>query len=119
MGDFRGFDGPFDEPPILVTDAKAGGGDESQDRHRLRARSGNEAFRLVGDVFGWAAIPLGPAEGRPSREASRSDRALRGVAGRPDLPEGVTSRVDGPDFLAFTLENSFRVRVWTPVREPV
>jgi hypothetical protein len=99
LGDFRGFDGHFDELPVLLDAGPHGS------RHRFWARCGRDRFRIDADAFGWVC--------QPDAAADYPDSPARVPGGVP-VPAGVTSAVSRPDLLAFTLPDSFRIRVLVP-----
>src|SRR5262249_33275877 len=53
VGDFSGFDGSFDSPPIVLN-----GGD----RHTFLVRSGETFFQLTADCFGWVCRTIADPE---------------------------------------------------------
>jgi hypothetical protein len=107
VGAFRGFDGHFDEAPLLLDAGTSGS------RHRFWVRAGTAVYRLDADVFGWSC--RADAADFPVGEASAKRRAKA----PPALPAGATSFVVGERLLACTLTDSFRVRVLVPLRMPV
>jgi hypothetical protein len=122
VGNFRGFDGHFNEPPLLLNSSSEG------NRHRFWVRSGAAKYRMDADVFGWVCRP-DPSADFPSREVPPPLRK-KGREPRPSplvvvtaqgesvkLPQlaGATSVLLGDGMLAFTLADSFRVRVLAPV----
>lgn len=132
VGDFSGYGGVFDEPPLLLA-----GGTQGQ-RHRLWVLSTEGVYRIETDLFGWVCVPE-PAMDMPVQEVrgrtSKLTALLKGKTAAPqlypdgrleapgapavELPEavGAATFACGPAMLAFTLPESFRVRVMTPVRE--
>lgn len=103
VGDFAGFGGPFLEPPMLLDPGTA-------HRHRFWAKSGNSVYRIDADVFGWTARPDPSVEYPVAESKPRSkDRSKRG-------PAGSTSVVHGDGVTAYTLPDSFRIRVQTSAR---
>src|SRR5205085_4722945 len=98
LGNFRGFDGHFDKPPLLLAS-----GDQRQ-RHRFWVRSGAAQYRIDADVFGWVCRPDSSVD-FPIRPGKKKPAAL---------PVTATSWVEPDNLLAFTLPDSFRVRVLTP-----
>jgi hypothetical protein len=109
VGDFTGFGGPFEEPPVLLQ------ADDRATRHRFWVRSGGVVFRVDADVYGSScradasvdfpvAKPVGGTKGRGKKAA------------RPALQLTATSIVQREDLLLFTLADSFRVRVLAPPR---
>jgi hypothetical protein len=104
LGNFRGFDGHFLRPPLLLDPGSAAG------RHRFWVRSETN-FRLDADIFGWVC--------RPDPTVDFPVFALKGKEKRPPhLPSAATSYVEAESLLAFTLADSFRVRILTPSRRP-
>jgi hypothetical protein len=94
VGAFAGFGGHFEEPPVLVSAADTM-------RHRFWVCCGSEVFRLDADAFGWVCRP------DPAIEAVKNP-LRKPVAG---VPENGTSIFAGPDWLAYTRADSFRVTV--------
>jgi hypothetical protein len=103
-GNFRGFDGHFDRPPLLLDSPDAPG------PHRFVVRAGGEVFRIDADAFGWACAPCPPTDAPPARAQRPAGAAL---------PARLTSLAARPGVLACTTADSFRVRVLTPPREPL
>jgi hypothetical protein len=103
-GNYLGFDGHFDRPPLLLAS------DGEADPHRFGVRSGTAAFRLHADVFGWVCEPAGTSDARPA-EAKRP----AGVK----LPARPTSLVVRAGAVAYTTADSFRVGVLAPARDPL
>jgi hypothetical protein len=103
-GNFLGFDGAFDRPPLLLEPGA------EPNAHRFDVRAGTAAFRLHADVFGWVCEPAGTTDARPS-QAKRPARVK--------LPAGTTSLVVGPGAVAYTTADSFRVGVLAPPRDPL
>src|SRR5262249_29232536 len=104
LGNFSGFDGHFDRTPLLL-DAGAQGS-----RHRFWVRSAHVAYRLDADVFGWVC--------RPDPSVDFPVRLCKGKR-QPPLPAGANSSVAADDLVAFSLPDSFRIRVLTPPRSPL
>lgn len=104
LGNFSGFDGHFDQLPVLLNaPAEAGG-------HRFQVRCGPSAFRIDADAFGWVCqaaadvdAPVGQAKCPP----------------RVKLPERTTSAVLWPAAVAYTTADSFRVSVLAVARKPL
>jgi hypothetical protein len=104
LGNFSGFDGHFEQPPILLdVPAEAGG-------HRFPVRCGPAAFRIDGDAFGWACQPAAAVDA-PVGQAKLPPRIK--------LPDRITSTVLRPGAVAYTTADSFRVRVLAPSRKPL
>jgi hypothetical protein len=99
LGNFRGFDGHFDEPPRLLD------GGPHATRHRFWVRCGRDRFRIDADVFGWVC--------QPDAAADYPDSPARVPKGVP-VPAAATSAVTRPDLVAFTRPDSFRVSVMVP-----
>jgi hypothetical protein len=105
LGNFRGFDGHFLRPPLLLDPGARAS------RHRFWVRSETATYRLDADVFGWVC--------RPDPSVDLPVRAPKGKKDRPaPLPAAITSYVEAENLLAFTLAESFRVRILTPPRRP-
>lgn len=104
LGNFRGFDGHFLRPPLLLD---AG---PQATRHRFWVRADDTAYRIDADVFGWVCRP-DPAADFPVRAPAKKGRPAQ-------LPVGATSYVEADNLLAYTLPESFRVRVLTPRGAP-
>jgi hypothetical protein len=95
LGEFEGFGGRFLEPPLLLD---AG---EQTTPYRFWVRSGEKTYRLDADVFGWVCRPAlvhGPVS------------KLKGRKSAAEL-SGATSAVENSGVIAYTLADSFRVRV--------
>lgn len=107
VGGFAGFEGHFDRPPLLLDAGKQGS------RHRFFARSGEHNYQIDADVFGWVC--------RLNQSADFPVGRLYQTKGKAPFPHLVraTSHVALDDALAFTLPDSFRVRILTPPRRPV
>ena len=104
LDNFSGFDGHFDQPPVLL-DMPAETGE-----HRFYVRCGTVAFRIDADAFGWVCQP-----------AAGIDVAV-GQAKCPPrvkLPERTTSTVLRAGAVAYTTADSFRVRVLAAARKPL
>jgi hypothetical protein len=105
LGNFGGFDGHFSRPPVLLDAGDRGG------RHRFWVRSDATNFRLDADVFGWVC--------RADPSAEFPARAGEGKRKPPaPLPVTATSYGESDNLLAYTLADSFRVRVLTRPRRP-
>jgi hypothetical protein len=103
-GNFRGFDGDFDEPPVLLVS-------EHTTRHRFWVRSGRDAYRVDADAFGWVCGPDGPAEQPPCPAIPPAGLAV---------PAQATSVLALPAFfVAYTRADSFRVRLLVPQGGPM
>lgn len=131
VGHFSGFGGTFEEPPLLVGNGLLG------NRHRFWVLSTDGYFRIDADAFGWvcqpdASVDLPVQEVRPRSGKIAAllkgktnspqlypDGRLESVGYRADVPggAGAATFVCGPALLAFTLADSFRVRVLTPAWE--
>ncbi len=53
VGEFSGFDGEFDTPPLVL---------DGGTRHRFFARTTSGDFQVDADVFGWTCRPLAPLD---------------------------------------------------------
>lgn len=100
IGDFTGFDGQFEQPPLLLADDRAM-------RHRCWVRVGQTIYRVNADVYGWSCQPDGSVDfpvavPTPSRKGAKL--AYRSA----------TSLVQRDEVLLYTLADSFRIRVLTP-----
>jgi hypothetical protein len=104
LGNFLGFDGHFEKPPILLD----GAGETSP--HRFRVRCGAAIYRMDADAFGWVCTP-GEVADSPAARSRPPD-------GLP-LPGRATSVLQRPGCVACTTADSFRVRVLTPPRKPL
>jgi hypothetical protein len=100
LGNFRGFDGHFDQPPLLLDPG------DPRPRHRFWVRSGAAQYRVDADVFGWVCRP-DPLVDYPVAKKARN--VVNGAN---------TSCLSADNLVAFTLADSFRVRVLTPDRGP-
>lgn len=98
VGDFTGFDGDFEFPPVLLET-----GPESN-RHCFLTRHGPTETLVHADAFGWSCQPA---------VAPQRNTAFH------EIPSGTTSAVRGNDYLAHTRANSFRIRVHVPPRVPL
>jgi hypothetical protein len=107
-GNFAGFGGHFLTPPVLLNP-----GDQA-DRHRFWVSCDDSTYRIDADVFGWACRPDPSAAEFPvsTTSSKRKDLAL-------PLLAGTTSCTLAERCLAFTLPDSFRVRILTPPRKPL
>jgi hypothetical protein len=104
LGNFVGFDGRFERPPLLL-DAPA-----EASAHRFWVQSAEATYRIDADVFGWvceagalADAPVGQAKCPPQVK----------------LSERTTSLVLRPGAVAYTTADSFRVRILVPARKPL
>jgi hypothetical protein len=103
-GNFSGFDGHFDQPPVLLDlPAEMGG-------HRFHVRCGTAAFHIDADAFGWVCQPTAAVDA-PVGQAKPPPHAK--------LPGRITSTVLRPQAVAYTTADSFRVRVLAPARKPL
>jgi hypothetical protein len=134
-GDFAGFDGHFAEPPLLL---KCG---DPCSRYRFWVRSGEAHSRIDADAFGWVSRPDPLADFPAAEISARPGRLASLISGKKEsrearlFPDGTferggdsvsfpyakraTSFVARDDFLAFTLADSFRVRVLAPSWRPL
>jgi len=106
LGNFRGFDGHFDQPPLLLDSGSQG------NRHRFWVRSGTTQHRLDGDVFGWVCRPDSSVDFPVAADKATRKRLQT-------LPATATSWVESETLIAFTLADSFRIRLLTPDRRPL
>lgn len=133
VGEFSGFGGRFDEPPLLLDPG------QRADRHRLWARCGAETFRLDADVFGYrcvadgnADLPIQLAEKDAWTASSLLADPLRGVRVAADgtlavgpevvpvaAAKGATSFAVLERAIALSLGDSHRIRVLAPPRPPL
>jgi hypothetical protein len=104
LGNFLGFDGHFERPPVLLAVA----GDTNP--HRFRVRCGKAIYCIDADAFGWVCTP-GEAADFPAARA----KPPTGLA----LPPRTTSVLLGPGVAACTTADSFRVRILAPPRKPL
>jgi hypothetical protein len=125
VGDFSGFDGPFDEPPLLLN------GPETS-RHRFWALAANGAFRIDADAFGWSCRADASAAdfklGEPKARGFIASLLGAGDDGAPQLAKdgtltfggesakfeelsGATSFVAREGFVAWTIADSHRIRI--------
>jgi hypothetical protein len=105
LGNFRGFDGHFTRPPLLLDPGS------QASRHRFWVQSDNTNYRIDADVFGWVC--------RPDPAADFPVHVLKGKKRPQPLPATATSYAEAENLMAFTLADSFRVRVLTPPRRPL
>jgi hypothetical protein len=135
-GNFAGFGGHFLTPPVLLNAGEQAG------RHRFWVSCDDTTYRIDADVFGWtcrpdpsaAEFPVSPTSpkrkgGRASREPERpeagpqlqSDGTFTHQGQTVALPllAGATSFALAERCLAFTLPDSFRIRVLAPPRKPL
>jgi hypothetical protein len=103
LGNFRGFGGTFNEPPVLL------GPGPDRDRHRFWVQCGKAVYRIDGDVFGWVCRP--DAVDLPRCSAKTKTSA--------DLPAATTSVLALDGLVAFTRSDSFRVRILLAALEPM
>jgi hypothetical protein len=104
LGNFSGFDGHFDQPPVLLdAPAEAGG-------HRFHVRCGTAAFRIDADAFGWVCQPAAAVDAPVGKAKSPP---------RVKMLDRTTSVVARPGAVAYTTADSFRVRVLAPLRKPL
>ena len=106
LGNFRGFDGHFEQPPLLLDSGGRGS------RHRFWAFSGVTIYRLDADVFGWICRPDSSVD-FPVRKCKKNDRLPA------TLPATPTSIAEAENALAITVASSFRIRLFTPERRPL
>lgn len=95
LGDFEGFGGRFAEPPLLLHPGEQG------NPHRFWVRSGEKTYRIDADVFGSVCRP------------AVVDASVSKIKGKKIAAElsGATSAVQTDGVVAYTLADSFRVRV--------
>lgn len=121
-GDFTGFGGAFDLPPLLLA--------TGDDRHVLFVRAGEQDFRVEADIFGTVAspiprldVPVQAAEPavwlrRRSSEAPAlgRDGTLTAFGERARLPAlaGASSLALRPGLVAATSPDSHRIRILGP-----
>jgi hypothetical protein len=126
VGDFSGFDGSFDAPPVVLN-----GGD----RHNFLVRSADAFYRITADCFGWVCratadpgldvrIPgnasvwsrlgIRSAADDGKRLSPDGELMLDGERARFDALKEVTSFVPLQRLVAFTRKNSYRVRLLLP-----
>jgi hypothetical protein len=129
VGDFAGFSGVFDEPPLLLN---AGA---QMTPHRFWVRSGERIFRVDADVFGCVCspdpaveFPVQAVEAKPSGLAKvwkalaggdeddaklRPDGTLQIGAKTEKIPDlaGAASFAWRDGLIAYTTPDSFRIRV--------
>ena len=78
-------------------------------RHRFWVQSGDMAYRLDADIFGWVC--------RTDPSVSPTAHPLKAKDKRPPhVPAAATSYVEAENLAAYTLADSFRVRILTPSR---
>lgn len=125
IGGFAGFDGHFEEPPLLLD------GPETS-RHRFWALASNGAFRLDADVYGWSCRPddaaadykvgepktrgfiaslLGAGDDGAPRLAKDGTLTFGGESAKFEEMAGATSFVAREDFVAWTVADSHRIRI--------
>ncbi len=110
LGNFVGFGGHFEQPPLLLEVQEEAGA------HRFHVRSGDAVFRIDADVFGWVCTPSAAAAERVAKPQASFDPGGGGAGLRRDR---VTSAVVRSGVAALTLADSFRVRVLVPPRKPL
>jgi hypothetical protein len=103
MGDFSGYGGHFDEPPVLLDELGR------PDMHRFWVKCGADTFCIDGDVFGWACQAAPDTNFLPC--------PVKAPGWRP--PANTTSTIARDGLVAFTSADSFRVRVAGPQRKPL
>jgi hypothetical protein len=103
VGNFRGFDGDFDQPPVLLADGQT-------TRHCFRVRSGGDAYRVDADAFGWVCSLDGLPERPPCPVTPPPGLAV---------PERATSVLALPDLAAYTRADSFRIHLLVPRGKPL
>jgi hypothetical protein len=106
LGNFRGFDGHFDRPPLLLDPGSRGS------RHRFWVQSGTTNHRLDADAFGWVCRPDPSVDFPVSLARSKKDWPSA-------VPRSATSYIEDENALAFTVADSFRIRLVTPPRRPL
>ncbi|MEK7468524.1 MAG: hypothetical protein AAB074_14025 [Planctomycetota bacterium] len=125
IGDFSGFDGHFDEPPLLLAAPDTS-------RHRFWAIAANGAFRIDADIYGWSCRPdaaaadfkvgepktrgfiaslLGTGDDGAPRLAPDGTLTSGGGSARFEDMAGATSFVAREDFVAWTVADSHRIRM--------
>ncbi|MCE9582663.1 MAG: hypothetical protein K8T20_09240 [Planctomycetes bacterium] len=128
VGDFSGFGGGFDEPPLLLAAPET-------TRHRFWALAANGAFRIEADIWGWSCRPdpaaagLGVSEAKP--RGIVSSILFGGDDGAPRLDadgtlsfggesrkvagaKSATSSIAAADAVAWTIADSHRIRILVP-----
>lgn len=117
-GEFSGFGGSFDAPPLLVG---------AEGRHRFLVSSAGEPFVVDADCFGWSCRRLpGPEAGTPPPANRWTLRVLpdgtltdgREKAPLPSLA-GASSSIPFPRGIACTLQTSHRIRIVVPRSFPL
>ena len=135
VGEFTGFGGVFDEPPLVLDGGPRGPGN----RHRFWAQSGEAVFRIDADAFGWVCRPA-PGVKLGVRLAESGNPAQRGAPGTAPgavalytggtlvigaetrvLPElaGATSYALLQRAIAVTTGDSHRIRIFAPAPMPI
>jgi hypothetical protein len=133
VGNFSGFGGHFDEPPVLLSSGRS-------ERHRFWARSGSQSFQIDADQFGWTCravcvdFPVAsPSERRGlaamffGDKAKREHQRLRadgtvewrGETARIPLLAGASYILATDNCFAFTRPDSFRIRILLPTWQPI
>lgn len=126
VGDFSGFAGNFDTPPVVL---------DGGDRHQLFARCGAQDFRIDADAFGWVCRPHHSMDlpvrtvDDPSAlrrlvarlQSTSADRLLpdgtltiAGDSARLPALSGAVSFTVRPSLVATTHADSHRIRIATP-----
>jgi hypothetical protein len=130
IGDFAGFGGPFDNPPLLH---------DGGDRHRFLVSDGDRRWMLEGDVFGWHAhrdADDGERTTISAKGGSKVAQLMRKVVERgdrleldgtlrlgassgfvPGLERARSYRL-GDRIVAACFEHSHRIRIAIPVGAP-
>ncbi|HEY6329030.1 MAG TPA: hypothetical protein VI756_06815 [Blastocatellia bacterium] len=134
VGEFIGFGGSFDSPPVVLN----GGG-----RHRLFVRSGDAFYQVTADCFGSVCRPIADPQLQVRAPQATQGKGLLarlklrtalddGNQITPDgvltvngttikLPalKGATSFASFAGLVAFTTQDSHRVRILAPWRNPL
>ena len=103
LGDFSGFGGEFDDPPLCLDT----GGPE--DRHRFQVLSTAGVYCLEADLFGCVCTPTPGVTTLPPTGTDRN----------PPVASQATSAIRRRALAAWTTADSFRVRIAVPQREPL
>lgn len=133
VGEFAGFGGNFEEPPLLLDPRP------QNDRHRFWALTGAGTWRIDADVYGWTCRPDGDGTDmtvRAPKKRGLGALLMGGDDGMPALAPDGTLRFGGEqvclaamggatsfaacaDAVAWTVEDSHRIRLLVPRGEPV
>ena len=132
-GDFTGFGGPFEVPPVVL---------DGGDRHRFHLRAGDAFFRLDADCFGWRCEPEADPGLAVRKAGGTMRRAAARLVGAGKLSGGAVLQADGtltrgreqvklaalagagacvllPDLVAVTRPDSHRLRLAGPRGAPL